>query len=159
MGIFMVSSVGCGFANSFWSLLLWRIAMGAGEASIINLTGHLFHAFLTCARQAQQAHLGTHQSNHLSPTSLVLRYPKAFVLSMVGIEVLTYTGQLQSSHGCDLRTLSCLPYTALKIHSNIHCSGLRIIETCQTCIDTLQGHIDILLRYVTKTCWRATVTH
>ena len=39
MGIFMVSSVGCGLANSFWTLLLCRIAMGAGEASIINLTG------------------------------------------------------------------------------------------------------------------------
>ena len=39
MGIFTVSSVGCGFANSFWTLLAWRIVMGAGEASIINLTG------------------------------------------------------------------------------------------------------------------------
>ncbi|DBB18663.1 TPA: hypothetical protein ACH3X3_000277 [Trebouxia sp. C0006] len=39
MAIFMVSSVGCGFANSFWTLLVCRIIMGAGEASIINLTG------------------------------------------------------------------------------------------------------------------------
>ena len=39
MGIFMVSSVGCGLANSFWTLLACRIVMGAGEASIINLTG------------------------------------------------------------------------------------------------------------------------
>ena len=39
MAIFMVSSVGCGFANSFWTLLACRIVMGAGEASIINLTG------------------------------------------------------------------------------------------------------------------------
>ena len=41
MAIFMVSSVGCGFANSFWTLLACRIVMGAGEASIINLTGTL----------------------------------------------------------------------------------------------------------------------
>ncbi len=41
MAIFMVSSVGCGFANSFWTLLVCRIIMGAGEASIINLTGQL----------------------------------------------------------------------------------------------------------------------
>ena len=41
MAIFMVSSVGCGFANSFWTLLACRIVMGAGEASIINLTGAL----------------------------------------------------------------------------------------------------------------------
>ncbi len=41
MAIFMVSSVGCGFANSFWTLLVCRIIMGAGEASIINLTGKL----------------------------------------------------------------------------------------------------------------------
>ncbi|KAL3134907.1 hypothetical protein ABBQ32_007873 [Trebouxia sp. C0010 RCD-2024] len=39
MAIFTVSSVGCGFANSFWTLLACRIVMGAGEASIINLTG------------------------------------------------------------------------------------------------------------------------
>ena len=39
MAIFMVSSVGCGLANSFWTLLACRIVMGAGEASIINLTG------------------------------------------------------------------------------------------------------------------------
>lgn len=39
MAIFMVSSVGCGLANSFWTLLASRIVMGAGEASIINLTG------------------------------------------------------------------------------------------------------------------------
>ena len=47
MGIFMVSSVGCGFANSFWTLLACRIVMGAGEASIINLTGELHCAALT----------------------------------------------------------------------------------------------------------------
>jgi MFS family permease len=41
MAIFMISSVGCGFANSFWTLLVCRIIMGAGEASIINLTGKL----------------------------------------------------------------------------------------------------------------------
>lgn len=55
MGIFTVSSVGCGFANGFWTLLAWRIAMGAGEASIINLTGVSTSQTL----QARQAFVST----------------------------------------------------------------------------------------------------
>ena len=35
----MVGSVACGFASSFWALLACRVVMGAGEASIITLTG------------------------------------------------------------------------------------------------------------------------
>lgn len=37
--IWAIGSVGCGLSVGFWSLLAWRIIMGAGEASIINLTG------------------------------------------------------------------------------------------------------------------------
>jgi MFS family permease len=31
--------VGCGLALNFWALVLCRVVMGAGEASIITLTG------------------------------------------------------------------------------------------------------------------------
>ena len=55
-------------------------------------------AFQTNARQAQQAQLGTFWGNQLSPTSLVLCYPKAFVLSMKGDEVLV-NGCLPSVSG------------------------------------------------------------
>ena len=37
--IWTLASIGCGFAINFWTMLLCRIAMGVGEASIINLTG------------------------------------------------------------------------------------------------------------------------
>ena len=37
--IWTLASIGCGFAVNFWTMLLCRIAMGVGEASIINLTG------------------------------------------------------------------------------------------------------------------------
>ena len=42
------------------------------------------HVFHTYAGQAQQAQLGTYWSNQLSPTSLVLCYPKPFRLCMKG---------------------------------------------------------------------------
>ena len=35
-----------------------------------------FHSFCMCAGQAQQAQLGTNWDNQMSPTSLVLCYPK-----------------------------------------------------------------------------------
>lgn len=31
--------MGCGLAPNFWTLLICRVVMGAGEASIITLTG------------------------------------------------------------------------------------------------------------------------
>eukprot|EP00891_Asterochloris_glomerata_P005956 jgi/Astpho2/5956/Aster-02438 len=37
--IWTLASIGCGFAINFWTLMLCRIGMGVGEASIINLTG------------------------------------------------------------------------------------------------------------------------
>ena len=37
--IWALASVGCGLSQGFWTLLIWRVIMGAGEASIINLTG------------------------------------------------------------------------------------------------------------------------
>ncbi|KAK9811938.1 hypothetical protein WJX73_001048 [Symbiochloris irregularis] len=37
--IWALASVGCGLSTGFYTLLCWRIVMGAGEASIINLTG------------------------------------------------------------------------------------------------------------------------
>ena len=37
--IWMLCSVGCGLAKGFWSFLVLRVIMGAGEASIVNLTG------------------------------------------------------------------------------------------------------------------------
>ena len=38
-GVWAIASVGCGLAPNFWILLLCRVIMGAGEASIITLTG------------------------------------------------------------------------------------------------------------------------
>lgn len=37
--VWAIGSVGCGLAPKFWILLLCRVIMGAGEASIITLTG------------------------------------------------------------------------------------------------------------------------
>ena len=38
-GVWMVGSLACAFVPSFWALVAFRITMGAGEASIITLTG------------------------------------------------------------------------------------------------------------------------
>ncbi|KAK9904850.1 hypothetical protein WJX75_003822 [Coccomyxa subellipsoidea] len=38
-GVWAIASVGCGMAPNFWTLLFCRVVMGAGEASIITLTG------------------------------------------------------------------------------------------------------------------------
>ncbi|CAL8464686.1 g4221 [Coccomyxa elongata] len=38
-GVWAIASVGCGLAPNFWVLLICRVVMGAGEASIITLTG------------------------------------------------------------------------------------------------------------------------
>ena len=38
-GVWAIASVGCGLAPNFWILLICRVVMGAGEASIITLTG------------------------------------------------------------------------------------------------------------------------
>ena len=38
-GVWVAGSVACGFAPNFWALLACRVVMGAGEASIITLTG------------------------------------------------------------------------------------------------------------------------
>ena len=35
----MLGSLACAFVPSFWTLVVFRIIMGAGEASIITLTG------------------------------------------------------------------------------------------------------------------------
>ena len=37
--IWTLCSIGCGLAKGFWSFLVLRVIMGAGEASIVNLTG------------------------------------------------------------------------------------------------------------------------
>ena len=39
MVIWALSSIGCGLAPGFWTFLICRVIMGAGEASIVNLTG------------------------------------------------------------------------------------------------------------------------
>ena len=54
--IWAAASVGCGLSTGFWSLLIWRIIMGAGEASIpklktlwfgiLFLVGHLLEPLL-----------------------------------------------------------------------------------------------------------------
>ena len=52
------------------------------EHESISFHCHFLHSFWTCARQAQQAWIATYWSSQLSPTSLVLCYPKPFILSM-----------------------------------------------------------------------------
>ena len=37
--IWTLGSVGCGLATDFWTFLACRIIMGAGEASVVQLTG------------------------------------------------------------------------------------------------------------------------
>lgn len=38
-GVWALASIGCGLAPGFWVLVACRVVMGAGEASIITLTG------------------------------------------------------------------------------------------------------------------------